>query len=126
MALTPTQKRKLLERISAGMDPDSSAAELGIPVSELTRASKRLAAQIGDAVREGSARLRGRLYRNALQLDDVKYLQDILNKRAEAAAAEPITTIERKIISSPCQKCGHKQKLLPATTPKGPTNGAAT
>ena len=58
--MTPTLKKKLLARINAGMDDDSAAAELGIPASEITNASKRFAAQIDEAVRAGSARLRGR------------------------------------------------------------------
>jgi hypothetical protein len=123
--MTPTLKKKLLERINAGMDSDSAAAELQIPVSELHKASKRFAAQIDEATRAGSARLRGRLFKNALSENDSRYLESMLEKRMEAAAAEPITAIVRTVISAVCEKCGHKPRLLSATTPRKPTNGQA-
>ena len=106
--MTPTLKKKLLARINAGLDTDSAAAELGIPVSDLTNATKRFSDQIAEAVRAGSARLRGRLFKNALRDDDAKFLQDLLDKRAQASANAPITEIRRIIIPmTHCPKCQH-------------------
>ncbi len=127
--MTPTLKKKLLARINAGMDSDSACAELGIPVSDLHNASKRFADQIAEAERAGGARLRGRLFKNALSENDTKFLQDLLDRRAQAVANEPITKIERVIINPPCWKCGAVQPLpstgLPRKKPGKPTNGAA-
>jgi hypothetical protein len=123
--MTPTLKKKLLERINAGMDADSACAELNIPVVELAKASPKFSEQITIAQRAGSARLRGRLFKNALAGDDTKYLQDILDKRASAGANQTITRIERVIIQGGhrCVHCGKP----PATEPKAPkrTNGQA-
>ena len=94
------------------MDSDSAAAELGIPLADLTNGTKRFTDQIDEAVRAGSARLRGRLYTNALRDDDTKYLQDILDRRAQAGAEAPITEIRRIILSPPgghCVHCGKAQ-----------------
>jgi len=106
--MTPATKRKLLARIGAGMDGDSACAELGIPVSEIANASPRFAALIDEAVRAGSARLRGRLFKNALRDDDTKYLQDLLDKRAQVGA-ETITEIRRIVFFSNCEVCGAAQ-----------------
>ena len=122
--MTPTLKKKLLARINAGMDGDSACAELSIPVSELTNASKRFAAQLGEATRAGSARLRGRLFKNALSEGDTKFLQDLLDRRANASANEPITEIVRTIISAVCEKCHHKPKL-PGAASQRRGNGVA-
>ena len=133
--MTPTLKKKLLARINAGMDGDSACAELGIPVSELASASKRFSDQIAVAERAGSARLRGRLFKNALSENDTKFLQDLLDRRANASANEPITRIERVIIDmSHCPKCKHQLveptggQSRPLHTKRGteiPTNGKA-
>ena len=123
--MTPTLKKKLLARINAGMDGDSACAELRIPVSELANASKRFSDQIAVAERAGSARLRGRLFKNALSENDTKFLQDLLDKRANAGADQTITRIERVIIDggNRCRHCGKP----PATDPKPrkQTNGQA-
>jgi hypothetical protein len=126
--MTPTLKKKLLARINAGMDGDSACADLGIPVIELTNASKRFAAQIDEATRAGSARLRGRLFKNALAGDDTKYLQDLLDKRANASADQTVTKIQRIIIGpekdgeyARCHHCGK----APFSKLRKPTNGQA-
>ncbi len=123
--MTPTLKKKLLARINAGMDSDSACAVLGIPASEITNASKRFAAQIDSAVRAGSARLRGRLFKNALRDDDTKYLQDLLDRRAQAGANQAITRIERVVIDGGyrCAHCGKPPGAAPK--PRKPTNGQA-
>lgn len=123
--MTPTQKKKLLTQIEAGMDSDSACAVLGIPASEITNASKRFAAQIDSAVRAGSARLRGRLFKNALRDDDTKYLQDLLDRRAQAGANQAITRIERVVIDGGyrCAHCGKPPGAAP--TPPKRTNGVA-
>ena len=125
--MTPTLKKKLLARINAGLDPDSACAELGIPVSDITNASKRFSEQLDEASRAGSARLRGRLFKNALRDDDTKYLQDLLDRRAHATANEPITKIERVIIDvpHPCTKCGHIPPPPLPTSGVTPSNGSA-
>ena len=125
--MTPTQKKKLIAQIEAGMDSDSACAVLGISASEITNASKRFAAQIDEAVRSGSARLRGRLFKNALRDDDTKYLQDLLDRRAQAGA-ETITRIERHIIDvTHCPRCKHQLVKLPSESlhTKKPANGKA-
>ncbi len=123
--MTPTLKKKLLARINAGMDADSACAELRISASEITNASKRLSAQIDEAIRAGSARLRGRLFKNALRDDDTKYLQDLLDRRAQAGANQAITRIERVVIDGG-YRCAHCGKP-PGAAPKPPkrTNGQA-
>jgi len=122
--MTPTLKRKLLARINAGMDTDSAAAELGIPVSEITNCTKAFTAKLDEAVRAGSARLRGRLFKNALRDDDAKFLQEILDRRSHAAANQPVTAIHRLVIDSPCQVCGHTYKpvVKPKDIPIEPTD----
>ncbi len=123
--MTLALKKKLLARINAGMDGDSACAELGIPASEITNASKLFAARLDEAVRAGSARLRGRLFKNALRDDDTKYLQDLLDRRAQAGANQAITRIERVVIDGG-YRCAHCGKP-PGAAPKPPkkTNGKA-
>ena len=120
--MTPTTKKKLLARINAGMDGDSACAELGIPVSELNNGSKRFTVQIAEAVSAGSARISGRLFKNALRDDDTKYLQDLLDRRAHAGA-DQIIRVERVILAGGgrCVWCGKP----PGNEPKAPkrTNG---
>ncbi len=124
--MTPTQKKKLLTQIEAGMDSDSACAVLGISASEITNASKRFAAQIDEAVRSGSARLRGRLFKNALRDDDTKYLQDLLDRRANAGANQAITRIERVVIDmTHCPRCKHQLVKMPGAAPPKRTNGQA-
>ena len=123
--MTPSKKAKLLARIGAGMDTDSAAAELGIPVSDITNCTKAFTSKIDEAARAGSARLRGRLFKNALRDGDQKYLQDILDRRAQAGANQPISRIERHIIDvTHCPKCKHRLVQLPSVQTK-PSNGAA-
>ena len=123
--MTPAEKRKLIAQIEAGMDSDSACAVLGIPASEITNASKRFAAQISEAERAGSARLRGRLFKNALSANDTKFLQDLLDRRAQAGANQAITRIERVVIDGG-YRCAHCGKP-PGAAPKPPkkTNGKA-
>ena len=118
--MTPATKKKLLARINAGMDGDSACAELGIPVSELTSASKRFTAQIDEATRAGSARLRGRLFKSALSENDTKFLQDLLDRRAFAGANQTITKIERVIIQGGyrCNWCGKPPSASPKPAKK--------
>lgn len=122
--MTPTLKRKLLDRINAGMDTDSACAELGIPITEIAAASKRLKELIGTAETAGSARLRGRLFKNALAGDDTRYLQDLLDRRAQVGA-KTITVIERRILSPPGGHCVHCGKAQGTPNPSKRTNGQA-
>ncbi len=125
MPSTPLSKawrEELLTKLRNGHDLEAAAAALGIGEKQIDAAGSKLAAEIGEAFKIGTSRLRSRLLELSLSNQDASALARLLDKREQQAeaVAPGITLIRRVIVSARCPRCGHRPALNPPT-PKDAT-----
>lgn len=99
-------KRKFLDLIAAGHDPEAAAVGAGLPLSATKRVA--LQGQIQDALRIGTARLRSRLTSLALGAGDARTLENVLTHRMAQIDETEISSISRVIVhQGKCEHCGY-------------------
>ncbi len=120
--LSRTRREELLTKLRNGHDLEAAAAALGIGEKQIDAAGAKLAAEIGEAYKIGTSRLRSRLLELSLSNQDASALARLLDKREQhaEAVAPDITLIRRVIVSARCARCGHRPALKPPT-PKDAT-----
>ena len=124
--MTRDQRKALLKLVGRGLDIESGAAQLNLPMAEVRKSGKVYAKQLKEAFSVGSALLRARVIETAVVADDTKTISAELERRElTAAAGTAITKIERVIIDGG-YRCAHCGKP-PGAAPKPPkkTNGKA-
>ena len=120
--MTRDERKRLLKLVGRGLDIESGAAQLGLPMAYVKKAGKVYAKQLKTAFSVGSALLRARVIESAVVSDDFKTISAELERRElTEAAGIGITEIVRTVLSPTggfCVHCGKAQGLR-----HGKTNG---
>jgi hypothetical protein len=110
--LSRAWREELLTKLRNGHDLEVAAAALGIDEKQIDAAGVKLAAEIGEAYKIGTARLRARIMESALSGDNAAVLMKLLEQREAAQAAgeagAQITEIRHVIIEPVCPHCGKR------------------
>lgn len=127
------KRRKFLDLIAAGHDPEAAAVGAGLPLSTTKR--QDLQSQIQDAMRIGTARLRSEITRLALADGDSRTLENVLAHRVSQIDDSGIKSIERVIVhQGKCEHCGRPfvepasvdyHKRVKLSDPPAPVDDAA-
>ena len=127
------KRRKFLDLIAAGHDPEAAAVGAGLPLSVTKRID--LQNQIQDALRIGTALLRSKITSLALDAGDARTLENVLTHRAAQIDETEIKKIERVIVhQGKCEHCGRPfvepasvdyQKRVKLSDPPAPVDAAA-
>lgn len=86
MALTRAIRDKLLGKIRGGHDLESACAALNLS-PKTVRADEKLAGEIAEAFRTGTAKLRARVLQGALDNNDLRVLSQLLERREQEQGA---------------------------------------
>ena len=124
--MTRDQRKALLKLVGRGLDIESGAAQLNLPMAAIRASGKVYGKQLEAAFASGSALLRARVIEQAVVSDDVKTISAVLEQRElTQAAGQGITRIERVVIEGGyrCSHCGKPPGLSPKRPKK--TNGKA-
>jgi hypothetical protein len=86
---------------------EGASASLGLTEAQIELARNKYGAEISNAFKVGTARLRARLIELTLDNEDVNALARVLDKRetAQIAGEEP-TVIKHVVVPAICQSCG--------------------
>ncbi|MDH3673792.1 MAG: hypothetical protein OES46_21970 [Gammaproteobacteria bacterium] len=110
--LSKSQRGELLKLLCNGHDVESACSVLKIGQKEIAAGGAKLVAEIGEAYKIGTARLRARIMESALSGDNAAVLMKLLEQReaAEATgeAGAQITEIRHVIIEPLCPHCGKR------------------
>lgn len=130
--LTKDLRQKLLGKLRNGHDIASASASLDVTEAQVKAAGAKLQTEVAAAFKVGTGKLRARLLELSLSNEDASALSRLLDRREQSeqatASNNPITRIERVVITAECEKCGHR----PSLTSREPRpshrrgNGAAT
>ena len=128
-----TKRKKFLDLIAAGHDPEAAAVGAALPLAITKRAD--LQTKIQDALRVGTARIRSELTRLALADGDARTLEGVLSHRMSQVDSTEVTRIERVIVrQGKCEHCGHSfvepasvdyHKRVKLSDPPAPVDDAA-
>jgi hypothetical protein len=91
MPLARETRDKLLGLIGDGFDLESGAAQLGVSPQTI-RKDDRLMAEVGEAFKVGTAKLRARVFQSALDNNDLKILGQMLERRETEQKQLAVTT----------------------------------
>ncbi len=124
--LSKALREELLAKLCVGHDLQAAMANLSLTQRQIDSAGAKLAAEIGEAYKIGTARLRARIMESALSGDNAAVLMKLLEQREAAQAAgeagAQITEIRHVIIdetpqekrerfaharNAKCVHCGH-------------------
>ncbi len=124
--LSKALREELLAKLCVGHDLQAAMANLSLTQRQIDSGGAKLAAEIGEAYKIGTARLRARIMESALSGDNAAVLMKLLEQREAAQAAgeagAQITEIRHVIIdetpqekrerfaharNAKCVHCGH-------------------
>jgi hypothetical protein len=114
-------RAKLLKLISDGHDPAAAVVALSLDVSVVNELEFQSAIQ--EALRVGTAMLRGKVLELAINNGNVRALEKQLERRETLAAGEDVITSIACTIVFNCEKCGYQPGFEPRK-PKQSTQDA--
>lgn len=105
--LSKKDKESLLTKLRDGHDLESAGAALGLTEGQIGVAQGKHGPEMVKAFKTGTARLRARIMEAALDDNNTATLLRLLEQREkQSEQADPITLVERIIVSATCQHCG--------------------
>ena len=93
--MTRDERKRLLKLVGRGLDIESGAAQLGLPMAYVKKAGKQYASQLETAFAVGNSLLRARVIETAVVEDDTKTISAELERRELTEAAEACATGSR-------------------------------